>query len=207
MNTDNVDAYLRDGCGRCERYRTPSCKVHTWAETLRALRELLSQTELVEELKWGAPCYTLDGANVVLLSALNDWTALSFPKGVALPDPAGLLQAPGPNTRIGRVIKFGSVDEVAQHRDAILALITAAIALERSGAKVQPPPADDPIPDELADRLSADPALAAAFEALTPGRKRSHILYIAGSSRSATRARRVEKCIEKIVAGRGFHER
>jgi uncharacterized protein YdeI (YjbR/CyaY-like superfamily) len=57
----------------------------------------------------------------------------------------------------------------------------------------------------LAD--AADPTSTRAFEALTPGRRRSHILYIAGAKQSETRTPRAEKCAPEIRAGRAFQER
>ena len=46
-----VDQYLLDGCGRCEKYLTPKCNVHTWSKELELLRSILLQTELKEEYK------------------------------------------------------------------------------------------------------------------------------------------------------------
>ena len=50
MNNTSVESYLLDGCGRCEKYRTPECKVHRWHDVLVALRALMLETEL-DELK------------------------------------------------------------------------------------------------------------------------------------------------------------
>ena len=36
MNTGSVESYLTDGCGRCDKYQTPECKVVTWAQPLVA---------------------------------------------------------------------------------------------------------------------------------------------------------------------------
>jgi uncharacterized protein YdeI (YjbR/CyaY-like superfamily) len=78
-------------------------------------------------------------------------------------------------------------------------------ALERAGAKVAPTPLE-PIPEELQRRLDADPALRRAFDALTPGRRRSHALHVAGAKQAETRERRVDRCAPVILAGRGFNE-
>jgi len=37
-----------------------------WRAELEALRAILLGSGLTEELKWGQPCYTLDGKNVAL---------------------------------------------------------------------------------------------------------------------------------------------
>lgn len=207
MNRTNVDNYLRTGCGRCDRFDTPACKVHGWTDVLVALRALVLETGLDECLKWGHPCYTLNGANVVLISSRVDRVDVSFLKGAALRDDAGLLEAPGPNSRIARIVKVTSVDQVDAQRDALRALLEQAIAFEKAGGTVDPPPAEHPMPDELADALDADAELRTAFEALTPGRQRGYLIFIGQGKQAATRRRRIEKLRSKILAGKGPHER
>lgn len=207
MNRTSVDSYLQDGCGRCDRYQTPTCKVHRWTPALVALRALLRSTVLTEEMKWGAPCYTLDGRNVVMLGALQDCCTLSFFKGAALVDEEGALERIGPNAHSGRVLRFRSVEDALARSEQALRFVEQAIALERSGGKVPPRAGPEPVPAELEQRLAADTALRAAFDALTPGRRRSHVLHVSGAVQSATRARRVERCVADILAGRGFNER
>lgn len=48
MNNTSVESYLRDGCGRCELFATPQCKVHRWTHELIALREIVRKTGLAE---------------------------------------------------------------------------------------------------------------------------------------------------------------
>ncbi len=72
----NVDQYLESGCGRCVLGGTPQCKVQSWVEELRLLRGILQESELIEEVKWSAPCYTHDGKNILMLSALKESVAL-----------------------------------------------------------------------------------------------------------------------------------
>lgn len=52
-------------------------------------------------------------------------------------------------------------------------------------------------------KLGSDPALKAAFEALTPGRQRGYLLYFASAKQSKTRQARVENSIPAILAGKG----
>lgn len=207
MNNTSVDSYLRDGCGRCEHFRTPACKVHRWTDVLEALRALLLESGLVEEMKWGSPCYTLNGKNVVMLASLKDHCALSFFKGAALADEDGLLRRPGPNSRYARYLEFRSAEDVEQLRVQATRFVQQAIEVQRAGIEVAPGEASEPAPIELENRLAADPELRQAFESLTRGRRRSHILYVSGAKQSATRERRVEKCAPKIFAGKGFNER
>lgn len=207
MNRTSVDAYLRDGCGRCAHYRTPACKVRAWTPALEALRAIAQASGLTETMKWGSPCYTLAGKNVLMIVAFKESCALQFFKGAALDDPDELLEAPGPNSQAVRMLKVRSLAEVKQHKKAAKRLIDLAIALERAGGEVATRAKAEPVPDELARRLAADPKLRRAFDALTPGRQRSHILHVSGAKQPATRERRVDACAEAILAGRGFNER
>lgn len=207
MNTSSVDSYLSEGCGRCDHYRTPRCKVHRWRGGLAALREVLLAAGLEETVKWGAPCYTLGGKNVAMLVALRESCGLSFFKGAALPDDEGLLEAPGPNSRHGRYLRFRSEDEVLARLPEAARFVAAAIALEAAGVTIAPLAEPEPLPLELAQRLADDPALQQAFEALTPGRRRSHVLHVSGAKQPETRERRVERCVLAILAGKGFNER
>jgi uncharacterized protein YdeI (YjbR/CyaY-like superfamily) len=208
MLQTNVEAYLRDGCGRCDKFQTPACKVLSWTEPLLALRALLQRSGLTEEMKWGSPCYTLEGTNVAMLVSFKERCALQFFKGALLKDPDGLLKSPGPNSQHVRLLEFRALKDVETHRAAARRFLAQAVALEREGVTA-PTPKRGPgaLPEELRARLAEDPALARAFSALTPGRQRSHVLHIAGARQAETRARRVEKCAGDILAGRGFNER
>lgn len=207
MNNTSVDSYLRDGCGRCEKFQTPECKVHLWTKPLTALRAMLNEAGLVEEMKWGSPTYTVDGKNVVMLTSFKAFCALQFFKGTALKDDEGLLESPGPNSQHVRFLKFLSLADVKTHRAAARRFIAEAIELERAGVKVVSKAASTALPDELTARFARDAALKKAFEALTPGRQRSHVLHISGAKQAETRERRVDACAEAIRAGRGFNER
>ncbi len=207
MNRSDVDSYLADGCGRCDLYKTPECKVHRWTKPLQAMREVLLSSSLTEEMKWGAPCYTSEGKNVVMLSALKDKCVLSFFKGALLSDTHGLLRAPGANSQAARQFEFTTAAQVRQHRALVAQYIEEAIEAERAGLKVAFKKAPEPMPEELQQVLDSDAALQAAFAALTPGRQRSYILHVSGAKQAKTRANRAEKCIPKIFAGKGFNER
>lgn len=206
IHREGFDAYLTAGCGRCDRFQTPDCHVHRWQEPLFALRTLLLETDLNEAIKWGSPCYTLDGHNVIMLGALKDHCTISFFNGAGLPDPDDLLEKPGPHTKVARLIRFRSLNDVHTHTNTLKALIHAAIAFERSGQKINVESIPEDIPPELSKRLNDDPKLAAAFDALTPGRKRSFYIHIGSAKQSKTRHRRIDKSIPKILAGKGFNE-
>lgn len=208
MNTGTVESYLADGCGRCEQYQTPTCKVHRWQDTLVALRAQVRGTGLAEELKWGSPCYSLEGGgNVLMLTAYKEFACLSFFKGSLLADPEGSLRSPGPNSQAVRLLVFTSPEEVRERAAHTLGMLKQAIELERSGAKVEFARGPGAVPAELQALLDADPSLAAAFATLTPGRQRSHNLHVEGAKTEAARRSRALKCVDKIRAGKGFLDR
>lgn len=208
MSHPGVDAYLADGCGRCPRFRTPSCSVHAWQAELVALRAILLDCGLKEEVKWSAPCYTHRGGNVAILGALRDHCSLGFFKGALLADPERVLEAPGAHSQSTRRILFRRPAEVSDLEPAIRTLIGAAIALEEAGAKVPfRDPAQHPIPAELEERLHADPELRHAWEALTPGRRRGYALHIGQAKQPATRHSRISRCVPRILEGKGLQDR
>jgi uncharacterized protein YdeI (YjbR/CyaY-like superfamily) len=185
---------------------TPGCKVHAWSTELHALRGILSKSGLIETAKWGVPCYTLNGKNVLLLSAFKNHCAISFFKGALLKDDAGLLSTPGPNSQASRLLKFSSPDAVEALREATLDFIQQAIAIENAGLQIEFQKSPEPWPEELQEWLEQDPVLKDAFEALTPGRQRGYVLYFSAPKQSKTRISRIEKCVDKIMNGEGLHD-
>ena len=65
-----------------------------WQSEVSKLRDILLSTELVEDVKWGMPCYTINGKNVVGLAAFKDYFGLWFHQGVFMSDPAQVLLNP-----------------------------------------------------------------------------------------------------------------
>jgi uncharacterized protein YdeI (YjbR/CyaY-like superfamily) len=86
--------------------------------------------------------------------------------------------------------------------------VKQAIAVEKAGLKVDfKAKRELELPKELSQALRNDKRLGKAFQALTPGRRRSYVLHVASAKQSLTRTARIEKCIPKILAGVGFNER
>lgn len=209
MTTMNpkIDHYLQEGCGRCPLGGTPECKVHDWRQELELLREIVLACGLTEELKWKVPCYTIDGANVAIVSAFKSHATISFFKGALLKDSHGILESPGENSQATRVIRFTSVDAVRRMTPALKETIREAIQIEQSGLKVQFKAKDElVIPEELERKFDALPALRSAWHALTPGRQRGYILYFSAAKQAKTRESRIEKHAPSILEGRGLHD-
>lgn len=209
MNPSNpqVDQFLLEGCMRCEKGATPACKVHRWTEILEKLRQILLETELSEDRKWGVPVYTLDGKNVILLGVFNDSCVISFMKGSLIRDPEGILELPGPNSQEGRIIRFTKMEELRKLESFLPKYIQEAIEIEKSGKKIEKPHLKESIlPKELTLKFAEHAGLEKAFFDLTPGRQRGYLIHFTGAKQSATRLSRIEKCVEKIMEGKGMME-
>ena len=87
-----------------------------WKKEFSVLRSVLLGCGLTEELKWGAPCYALDGTNVVLMHGFKEYCALMFFKGALLSAPSGILIQPTANTQATRQMRFTGVAEVASRK-------------------------------------------------------------------------------------------
>ncbi len=199
-----VDHFLLEGCMRCSKGATPACKVHRWTDILEFLRQLILETELQEERKWGVPTYTLHGKNVVIIGVFKESCVLSFLKGGLLEDSFKILELPGPNSQEGRFIRFTQLSKAQELKAEIKNYLLQAIEVERSGKKSSPKPSSQVLPDELLQKFGEHPGLESAFFALTPGRQRGYLIHFLGAKQSPTRLSRIEKCIPKIFEGKGM---
>ena len=175
-------------------------------EEFEALRNIVLDCELVEEVKWYQPCYTLQKKNVVLIHGFKEYCALMFFKGALLKDRRRILATPGQH-QAARQIRFTSAQEIAAMEPAVKAYIREAIELEKAGSKVKlKKTADFRVPDEFQKKLDEIPALKTAFHALTPGRQRHYIFHFSQPKLSRTREARVDKCIPQILQGKGLND-
>lgn len=178
-----------------------------WQNVTDKLREIALDCSLVEELKWSKPCFTFMKKNVAIIIPLRDSCALSFFKGALLSDPKSILKRVGEHTQAGRWIKFTSVKEVTAVRTTLRTYIYEAIELEESGRKVElKKSAEYAIPEELQVLLDKNTLLKKAFDALTPGRRKSYLFHISNAKQTKTKAARAAKCVPMIMGGRGFNE-
>lgn len=202
-----IEDYFAKGCGRCARFDTADCATRLWAVGLAALRALCREAGLDETLKWGHPCYAHAGRNVAIIGAFRADFRLTFFEAALLDDPAGLLERTGPNSTRPETIRFHSAEEVAARRAAVLALLAQGRDHAAQGRRAPRATVTPDWPDELRDTLAGDPALAAAFHALTPGRQRSYLIQLAGARTASTRLARLARWRDRILSGKGATER
>jgi uncharacterized protein YdeI (YjbR/CyaY-like superfamily) len=179
--------------------------VKKWREELTVLRSIVMDSGLSEELKWGAPCYLHDKANVIIIHGFKDYFALMFFKGALMEDPQDLLRKPGENTQSGRQIRMTSMDEMLGQEEVLRAYIQHAIEVEKAREKVVVKKTEEyPVPSELEESFTANSDLQHAFYGLTPGRQRAYLLHFAEAKQSATRKARIEKYTSRILKGKGI---
>ena len=56
-------------------------KAEKWQEEFRKLRLIVLDCQLTEDFKWGVPCYTFQGNNLVLIHGFKEYCAVLFIKG------------------------------------------------------------------------------------------------------------------------------
>lgn len=205
MITDIEDFFTR-GCGRCDRFDTPQCSAILWNDGVRALRKLCLDAGLSEHVKWGHPCYMHAGRNIAIIGALQGDFRFTFFEGGLLKDPQNVLQKQGPNCRYPSTMHFTDVAGVEAQAETIQAYLEEAKGYAEKGLKNPKVTEALELPEELVDAMDADPEMAEAFHALTPGRKRSYAIVIGGAKKPETRINRVIKLRPKIMAGKGANE-
>jgi uncharacterized protein YdeI (YjbR/CyaY-like superfamily) len=182
-------------------------KAENWKRESEKLRSIILGCELTEELRWGKPCYTLEGSNIVLIHGFKEYCAVLFFKGALLKDPKGILVQQTENVQAARQVRFTSLQEIEKLKPALKAYIKEAIAAEKAGLKVALKKTSEfKVAEEFQNELDKNAALKKAFTALTPGRQRGYLLFFSSAKQSKTREERVEKCMPRILKGKGLDD-
>lgn len=182
-------------------------KAEQWKAESEKLRAIILDCGLTEELKWGKPCYTFEGNNIVLIHGFKNYCAILFMKGALLKDSKGILVQQTENVQGARQIRFTSMQEISKLKSAIKAYVRDAIEVEKSGVEVEYKKTSEfKVPEEFQKKLKENSALKTAFQALTPGRQRGYLLYFSAAKQSQTREARIEKCTPRILKGKGLDD-
>ncbi len=178
-----------------------------WQKEYEQLRKIILDCGLVEELKWGCPCYVFEKKNIVLIHGFKEYCALLLFKGALLNDPEGILIQQTENVQVPRQFRFTNVKEIVKLKQTIKAYVYEAIEVEKAGIKAPLKKTEDyNIPEEFQKKLDKNAKLRTAFNALTPGRQRAYIFHFSQAKQSKTREARVEKYIPLILAGKGIDD-
>nr|WP_219127663.1 YdeI/OmpD-associated family protein [Mucilaginibacter sp. 21P] len=178
-----------------------------WQECYQALRDMVLHCGLTEELKWGCPCYTHQGGNVVLIHGFKEYCALLFMKGALMSDPEGILVQQTANVQSARQLRFWDLEAVTKIETVIIDYLKEALKIEKAGLKVPKKTTSQfEMPEEFETVLTDSPELKQAFYSLTPGRQRGYLLYFSGAKQEKTRIDRINKSIPRILAHKGLDD-
>lgn len=206
MITD-IEQYFAKGCGRCKRFATADCSTQQWSSGLAKLRQICIGMTLVETVKWGHPCYLHAERNIVIVGAFRNDFRLNFFNAALMKDTDGVLEKRGPNTQHPDMIRFTKNNQVAKMRPIIESYLAEAMGYVDAGIKPPKQKYGLELPCELSEALESDPELAAAFQGLTPGRKKSYVINLNSAQKPETRISRIAKFRDRILAGKGAMER
>lgn len=178
-----------------------------WQTELKRLREILLSTDLEEDVKWGAPCYTVGGQNVVGIGAYKSYFGLWFFQGVLLKDEKKMLiNAQEGVTKALRQWRMISAEEIKPAM--IKSYVNEAVNLAKEGRKVTPdrkkPVVVSP---ELKRALLGNKAAGSKFKKLRPGLQREYAEYVADAKRADKKPRRIEKIPPLISSGAGLNDK
>ena len=178
-----------------------------WQTELLNLRRVLVSTELSETMKWGMPCYTYDGKNIVGLGGFKSYFGLWFHQGVFLSDPAKvLINAQAEKTKGLRQWRMTSQRDIKP--DLIKSYIAESIEHARAGKKVpNAAPRKLNMPPNLKAALKSDADLKSAFESFRTAQQCDFADYISSAKQDATKQRRLEKIIPLIQSGTGLNDK
>lgn len=182
-------------------------KAGKWKEEVAQLRRIILDCHLTEELKWGVPCYTFEGKNIILIHTFKEYCAVLFFKGALLKDPHHVLVQQTEQVQAARQMRFTDAAEIGKMEATLRACIFEAVEVEEADLKVEfKKTTEYKMPEEFQKTLGKDPALKAAFESLTPGRQRGYLLYFSAPKQSKTRESRIEKSRQLILDGKGLND-
>lgn len=177
-----------------------------WKNEMNALRTIILDCQLAEDFKWGKPCYSFQGKNIVIIQGFKDYFALLFFKGGLMKDSQNLLVKMGENTQAGRQMRFENVQDILDKKSIIKDYIFEAVEIEERGEKVEIKREATAVPEEFQIKLNDSPELKSAFESLTPGRQRAYLIHFSAPKQSKTRESRIEKSIPNILDGKGIND-
>src|SRR5258707_12315416 len=144
-------------------------KAQKWQQEIKKLRTIVLDCDLIEELKWGCPCYTFQKSNIVLIHVFKEYCALLFFKGALLKDKKNILVQQTENVQAARQIRFTGVREITKLEKIVKAYIYEAVEAEEAGLKVDYKKTKEfKVPEEFQKKLAKNRVLKTAFEALTP---------------------------------------
>jgi uncharacterized protein YdeI (YjbR/CyaY-like superfamily) len=176
-----------------------------WTIGLTILRELLINTELTEDLKWGMPTYRINGRNVVSMSAFKNHFGIWFHNGSFLKDEHNLLEnAQEGKTKGMRHIRYNDVKDI--DISILKSYILEAIQNQKDGKEIKPTRSKKPldIPSIMTTHLTAH--TLDNLNKLSLAKRNDYIRYIISAKKQETKLNRIQKIIPMIDRGVGIND-
>ncbi|AGC75529.1 uncharacterized protein YdeI (YjbR/CyaY-like superfamily) [Nonlabens dokdonensis] len=186
-------------------------KFPKWEEQLRTAREILNSFPLVETIKWGAPCYTYNGTNLIGLAGFKNHCAIWFHKGSLLQDKQEVFENAQPDkTKFLRQLRFRESENI--NTSLLKEYIAEALQIEETAV---PPNTKSKsktkkefeLAPELKDVCETDEKLFQAFQKLSNYNQREYSDYIKEAKRESTKERRIIKIKSLIMEGKSLHDK
>jgi uncharacterized protein YdeI (YjbR/CyaY-like superfamily) len=179
----------------------------SWKSELKRLREILQSTELEEDVKWGGPCYTYNGKNVVGMAGFKSYFGLWFHQGALLKDQKKvLMNAQEGRTKALRQWRMQTAKDIKP--TIIKSYVREAVKLAEEGKQIAPERKKPlVVPPELKKALGANKQAREKFKNMRLSLQREYADYIADAKREDTKLRRLEKIMPVIKAGSGLHDK
>lgn len=178
-----------------------------WQAELKQLRKILNATPLTETVKWGGPCYTYDGKNVVGIGAFKSYFGLWFHQGALLTDKKKvLINCQEGKTKALRQWRMNSKKEI--DAKTIKEYVKEAIENQHKGVEIKADRSKPVVvPKELKSAFTKNKKAHASFKGLTKGKQREYAEYVSDAKREETKLKRIEKILPMIVAGKGLNDK
>ena len=175
-------------------------------DELAKLRKIMRSTTMEEVVKWGAPCYTINGKNVVGIGSYKSYVGLWFHQGSFLTDPLKvLINAQEGKTKGMRSIKITKVNEVSE--EILKDYITEAIENQKAGKEIKVEKGKViETPKLLIDELMKKKMLP-HFKNFSQSKQNEFNEYICSAKREETKNKRIEKIIPMIENGIGLNDK
>lgn len=172
-----------------------------------ALREIVLEFPVEESIKWGAPCYSVDGKLAFGLAVFKSYFGIWFFHGCFLSDPLQvLINAQKDKTTGMRQWRFSGASDMDV--PLIRSYLEETVANVREG-KVFTPTKNKPIILDpiLLDFLKTQAHYQALFEGRNKTQQREFADHISSAKRESTKLARIQVIKAHLDAGTGLHDK
>lgn len=174
---------------------------------LTKLREILLSSGLEETVKWGGPCYTCNGKNVIGIGAFKSYFGLWFYQGALIEDSHDvLINAQEGKTKALRQWRMQTAKDIKPR--ILKSYLKKAIAVAESGEEIKPNRSKPVVvPPEMKKALKANPKAGKNYAAMTKGKQREYADYISSAKRAETKQTRLVKIQPMLEQNIGLNDK